>query len=68
MISETLLWRAVIKQAWRDALKPRNLESNRQQIDWFNNTRDFCLVCDLADLDPQIVQKAFVNKLRKVAK
>lgn len=58
--NEKTLWRSVVTQAIVDATTiPRNTKmriEKDQAINWLlSDKKDFCLVCEMADLNPQLV-------------
>lgn len=63
---EIMLWREVIRQAIRDAIKGRDPIAKDQAVFWFiNGSEDFRLVCDFADLEPDRVREFVCNKIFK---
>ena len=59
--SECRLWRQVISQAISDAYLDDYRE--RDSVRSWLGTRDFKTVCDLADLDPWIMERLFYEIL-----
>src|SRR5262245_37362871 len=62
------LWRAVLTQALMDAAshsrKPENQFHKHEATAWLTGfSKDFVMVCDLADLDPSYVRRAVKRAL-----
>ena len=64
MDGELELWRAVIRQAIKDATGKNKLEKP-YALKWiFGDGRDFNLVCEFADVLPHKVREEVCNRLK----
>ena len=61
---DLMLWRSVLIQAIKDATSKRNPKEKWKAIDWFlQGGKDFRLVCELAELEPNNVRNLVCKKL-----
>ena len=61
---DLMLWRSVLIQAIKDATSKRNPNEKWEAIAWFmRGDKDFRLVCELAELEPNSVRNFVCKKL-----
>lgn len=61
---DLMLWRSVLIQAIKDATSKRNPNERWEAIAWFlRGGKDFRLVCELAELEPNSVRNFVCKKL-----
>lgn len=65
-LSESILWRHVIRRAIVDIIHPvgrRADQNKREAIQWIRS-EDFHTVCELADIDPGVMYPRMINLLK----